>query len=1096
MNRWIIALLSLLGVALGALHAKGGGDLLSLDSIQSNHDSGACLAAELEQFDLAAASNESYYMTNYVVSLLFVLVLVCLLLFVYYRLSIVRRKNLLIDEQRLYFANVIQHFIDHANTKIFVYNRDAHMLYVVAGDQLRRVIDIESCFEIHPDDMVEYDRLKESLGQQKTINVKFRALLDGNDSFHDYECATVLLMGEQVRFIISLRDITDVEDELRKKNEMITSFEMGMTLTRSSQWTFDVERSWFTLNSSDFFPLINCSLQDIVTYVHPEDFPLMYEHLSGSIQNKTGCRVSLRTRLDETSEVYFLLNYISSVEVDRNGEVTKVYGVVTDVTQQESNRRKLETLQLDMQLAFDAGHVTGWKYVRKTNRFEIFYGLNFMEEGDTLEDVKEYVHPDYREVLRKAVDDLYQCKVDRCELRCRIMLPGTTEYRWHLLNLIPMFDAAGGVEYVIGSRRDISDLMMREEELSRRNEELTKINEYINLILEASNVSLWQINPQSNAIRHLFGRSIEVKSVDFSHFVTNYLDEESSEKVRELFQSVLAGEIEIGSTVIYLKDLHNGGFFYRRYTAKMERPTASGERNMLCLVQDVTESVLQNRALEESNYISSLLMKGSGMVPWRYDVATQLFDFGDFVSAFFAAADDDLTIASHRKIVAPSSQSLIFDLGERMIRGDDMVVSQEYEVISPMTGELVSAFIYFSPYERDENGVVTRYIGYTKNITQEVHNRKVLIDALERAESSDRAKSEFLANMSHEIRTPLNAIIGFSELIAECDDASEKSEFLNIIHANNVQLLTIINDILDISKIENGVEFMPERVDFAEKFNDLAASLRSRLDNPAVEYIVENPYQHVMAEVDFPRIAQVVTNFTTNAIKHTRQGSIRVGYTYDEATQEIELYVRDTGAGIEDKQKHLVFQRFQKLDRFTQGTGLGLAIVKTLTEQMGMECGFDSTRGKGSYFWVRGHLSMTPVVEGAEAADEVIVKSDLPEVGLRFLVAEDNESNYVLLAHLLKECTLMRAQNGKEAVEAMKSHSFDLVLMDMNMPEMDGLEATRLIRLFDKKTPIVAVTANAFYSDEVNAMEAGCSAFIAKPLKRDKILGLIKSLLE
>lgn len=246
----------------------------------------------------------------------------------------------------------------------------------------------------------------------------------------------------------------------------------------------------------------------------------------------------------------------------------------------------------------------------------------------------------------------------------------------------------------------------------------------------------------------------------------------------------------------------------------------------------------------------------------------------------------------------------------------------------------------------DVDGVVIR----VDDVTERQHMIGELEKARSRAEQSDKLKSAFLANMSHEIRTPLNAIVGFSDLLMVTEDQEEKEEFIQIINANNELLLKLINDILDLSKIEAGsVELKYENFDLAVYFNELAASMHRRVVNPQVRLVPVNPYEACTVRLDKNRLAQILTNFVTNAIKYTSKGTIEMGY--EKIDENIRLYVRDTGIGIPEDKKDKVFHRFEKLDEFAQGTGLGLSICKAIVEACRGEIGFESEFDKGSLFW-------------------------------------------------------------------------------------------------------------------------------------------------
>ena len=323
--------------------------------------------------------------------------------------------------------------------------------------------------------------------------------------------------------------------------------------------------------------------------------------------------------------------------------------------------------------------------------------------------------------------------------------------------------------------------------------------------------------------------------------------------------------------------------------------------------------------------------------------------------------------------------------------------------------------------------------------------------AKNKAEQADVLKSTFLANMSHEIRTPLNAIVGFSELLRDTENQEEKQEYWNIIKVNNELLLRIIGDILDLSKIESGrVQFKPEVFDLATYFDELSVSMRYRITNPELSLEVDNPYSSCIVTLDKQRVAQIITNYVTNAIKYTPKGVIKMGYSYTYG--QLYIYVSDTGIGISEDKKDKVFQRFEKLDDYAQGTGLGLSICRSIAEAMHGSTGFDSESSKGSVFWAKlpceASISNTPQASlNKEKEEEHFDISELlSAASIRILIVEDNEDNYRLEAEVLREFTIERAKDGMEAVEKATKGHFDVIIMDIALPKMDGLDATRKIR--------------------------------------------------
>ncbi len=360
-----------------------------------------------------------------------------------------------------------------------------------------------------------------------------------------------------------------------------------------------------------------------------------------------------------------------------------------------------------------------------------------------------------------------------------------------------------------------------------------------------------------------------------------------------------------------------------------------------------------------------------------------------------------------------------------------------------------------------------------------------LLKAKLKAEESDRIKSAFLASMSHEIRTPLNAIVGFSSLLGETADENERNNYINIIERSNRQLLALVSDILNFSTIEAGIfNIIPADVNVDQMMGKLVESLISDMPD-GVRLIYESTGDDVTIYSDWSRIQQIVSQFINNAGKFTRKGHVRAGYRMD--GQEIEFWVEDTGIGMTPEQAAAAFDRFVKFDEFAQGTGLGLSICKSIAEVMGGKIGVETKAGRGSRFWFRIPATVNPGPVNTKSAE-------LPVTANKhvILVAEDAELNYMLVLSMLQnEYRILHARNGLEAVSMYRKHKPDLVLMDIKMPVMDGLDATRLIRQENVSVPVIALTAFAMDNDRKSAFDAGCTGFLSKPI----ITGEIRSVL-
>ena len=511
--------------------------------------------------------------------------------------------------------------------------------------------------------------------------------------------------------------------------------------------------------------------------------------------------------------------------------------------------------------------------------------------------------------------------------------------------------------------------------------------------------------------------------------------------------------------------------------------------DIFCL--NSTELHKAQQKLSATNSKLAMALEVANIVPWKWDLKSKTI-LCDINRPIELSTDEQEVEDSQLSV--PDSQyfSKIFkEDRERvkqayrdLIEGRAEKVKEEYRIVNVQKNNLhkvewVEA--QAAVEARDEDGKPLTLVGSSLVITNRKKMEQELTTAKELAEESNRLKSAFLANMSHEIRTPLNAIVGFSGILASTEEEEEKQEYVSIIENNNTLLLQLISDILDLSKIEAGtLELNYSNIELNELMRELERGFLLRVKTDAVKLEFVEPAGPCMAYTEKNRLSQLMINLVTNAIKFTEKGSIRFGYEMRE--NELYFYVTDTGCGIPKDKQQNIFGRFVKLNSFAQGTGLGLSICKTLMDHMGGRIGVESEEGKGSTFWFT--LPYKPAVkEDKKQMPKDIQPVSIERNKLTILVAEDNASNYKLFESILKyDYHLIHAWDGMEAVEMFRKHNPQIVLMDINMPVMDGYEATREIRKYSAKIPIIAVTAFAYASDEQKVMESGFDGYMPKPI--------------
>lgn len=410
----------------------------------------------------------------------------------------------------------------------------------------------------------------------------------------------------------------------------------------------------------------------------------------------------------------------------------------------------------------------------------------------------------------------------------------------------------------------------------------------------------------------------------------------------------------------------------------------------------------------------------------------------------------------------------------------------------------------YHQYSLAEQQLLKIFAQLLVNIRQRIQNEKEMIQAREKAEESNRRKSHFLANMSHEIRTPMNGILGFLELLKDIDlSKDDRDRFMAIVNRSGKRLMDTVNDIIEMSKIESGylnadfVKIHPSGI-----LQNICEFFKLQIDEKKlILNCVEPPDSKSITWYSDPfKIEGILTNLLRNAVKFTRQGSIELGYFLME--DNLVFYVKDTGIGIPSNRIEAIFDRFVQADlsdtRGHEGAGLGLSIAKAYTEAIGGQLWVESSEGKGSTFFLS--IPGGSAIEPDQASDKE-TKPILQDVRLEdenkivtVLVAEDDESNYLYLETIFTKAgiRIIRTKTGESTIKMVKeTPDIDILFMDIKMQGIDGLEATRQIRWFNPKIPVIAQTAYALSGDRERALEAGCNDYLAKPMKKDLLLEMI-----
>lgn len=553
-------------------------------------------------------------------------------------------------------------------------------------------------------------------------------------------------------------------------------------------------------------------------------------------------------------------------------------------------------------------------------------------------------------------------------------------------------------------------------------------------------------------------------------------------------------------------------------TIKKYLPWVSGAIILIALQSSLIILLVLNRrkrrqaetSLEESNARFRAFFDNSPSVMYiKERDLTLSYVNAQYLAQYDVTADDVIGKKGGSRL--SSSQKRKVDALDRRVMDQEITVNDTVPIVSG-SGETRQFYLTKFPVY-GASGKVIGIGGINTDVTdlhareQELRDAKANAErAAEIADAANRSKSTFLATMSHEIRTPMNGVLGTADLLARTTLSDEQREFVDIMKESGKALLDLLNDILDLSKIEAG-GFELEETDFSvaellHATNDLWMHATA---DKGLDFSVENQLGEIdIVRGDRNRLRQVINNLVGNAIKFTSEGCIAIqatGRIVEDAVQ-LRFEISDTGIGITEEQKTKIFDPFTQADSSTTrnfgGTGLGLAICKNLAELLGGDIGVDSEPDKGSTFWFTvtakrvagrktGHNKIEPVVAQRESQDTRV---------LRILIAEDNKLNQQIISWMLAplNCQLEIVENGLEAVAAVARSHFDLVLMDVQMPEMDGVAAAKQIRSIDganRDIPIIALTANAMRGDREKYLDEGMTDYISKPIDQQVLLAII-----
>lgn len=593
---------------------------------------------------------------------------------------------------------------------------------------------------------------------------------------------------------------------------------------------------------------------------------------------------------------------------------------------EEIRKTQQETAELEykLKMALKAGGLSVWSYLPETDSFDLADENTVPQPGMRLADVTNQLVPEDRERHRKLVRDIVNEVHEKSVESFRLVTP-EGKIRWYEIYTMGVRNEQGKVYRLIGTQKDITDQKDKIQELKENKHQR-------DLLMQIAHMVSWEYDVQtglttSSGESMFFDQQIVLK--DSYRIVAPEFREMYQEAFNNILEKV-SDKLDIVCRVV----TRDNDYRWVRLVARVSAYDKDGNVSKLIGTrEDITEQMKREQSFK--NYIRrfDLAIQSSNIIQWDYDMQSKMF------TRLYSDPDRPGTFIRKplRFNTHPEDRALLADAILKIKSGEQTISNLHMRIMMEGDKEYRWVNVFGVPLRYGEDGRLSVITGLLLDITH-----------IEKAEESNRMKTAFLANMSHEIRTPLNAIIGFSQLLVQTDDKEEREAFMRIIENNNNLLLQIINDILDLSKIEAGkMKFAYSYFDVSEVLTDLQQVFIPRL-NEGVRLICDIPFPHYRIRSEKNRLTQVLSNLLSNAAKFTQTGAITVGYRPTE--NGLSFYVTDTGSGIAQENLPQVFERFTKFDHFIPGTGLGLSICQMIVHKLDGEISVESELGKGSTF--------------------------------------------------------------------------------------------------------------------------------------------------
>ncbi len=910
------------------------------------------------------------------------------------------------------------------------------------------------------------------------------------------------------------KDITENKqiEEALNKNQFYLS--KAQAMGKIGTWELDIINNklvWTKENYKKFGVKYGTPLTyDVfINCIHPEDRDYVNSKWNAAIKGKP---YDIEHRIISDGKVKWLREK-AEVEFDENGKAVSAIGFTQDITKLKESEQTLKESEKQYKILFEniIDEIHYWKVIKDKNG-----EIKTWELVDANPSALKAWKKSKEQVIGKTVNEIFDNDTQKLFMPIvkKIFKTGKV-YSWETFSPATKqylsMDSIPLGEFFISTGRDITIRKKEEQELIKAKEKAEESENQLKYSQKVARIGYYVFNIQtglwtsSEMLDEIFGINknyirdvqgwLNLIHPDFQQEMLNYLSVNILKNHETFNKSYQIINMKTGHPYwvegLGTLEFDNDGNLLKMFGTIQDISTSKKfEQEIIIAKEKAEESEKQLRHISD-NFVNGMIYQVAMLEENHRQFNYVSKNVEELYGCTVEEAKKDANLI-YGKIHPDDIEGLIEK--EKVALKKMSKFETEARTIAP-NGNIRWAYYISKP--RIINGIVC-WDGIEVDITERKQMELELINAKEKAEESERLKSAFLANMSHEIRTPMNGILGFTTLLQDSNLSVENhKEYIDIIEKSGNRLLNTVNDIIEISKIESGeIKVTKSEVDLISYLDTLVTFFRPEAQKKNLEFIVQNNIDgnDFTITIDKNKLSSILSNLIKNAIKYTNEGTINVGFKIE--NNQVLFSCQDTGIGIPKSRQEAIFNRFEQADiedkQAHQGSGLGLTIVKSYVEMLDGRVWVESEERKGSTFYVS--LPYEPEKKKEQIIPQEVKSSDYGIKNINVLVVEDEEYSSMHLSILMKDKvkSIKTAENGIEAIDACKNDSgIDLILMDIKMPVMSGIEATKKIREFNKDVIIIAQTAYALEGDEGKALDAGCNDYISKPIDKNKLFELI-----